>query len=227
MSIAVYALVACAILASCAPGGSARRESPDLSIEPEVWEFGTIERGQVVYKGLKVTNRGPDTLGIKVYSTCDCLSVLNQTETVLPGETAIIDVTYMGDEIKDTVTKTLFVDAGDPEKQRLSLRVTGTVIPGKAPHLVILPDPLPLDASSGDRQELELQVTNRGEEVLEIKDVSCFGCLNQWNNMELFQGEEMTLGIRTIPGWTGGRWVEIRSNDPVQPLKKIAILEVD
>ena len=42
--------------------------------------------------------------------------------------------------------------------------------------------------------------------------------------MTLEAGGEARLEVETIPSWEDGRWLEIESNDPVSPLRKISLV---
>jgi hypothetical protein len=94
-------------------------------------------------------------------------------------------------------------------------------------------DPLLLDPEDPDYPEAKLQLHNMGEQHLEIIDVRCFGCtVDHWDPVSL-AGPGDLMGtpiwgckVRKIEGWTGTRWIEIETDDPVYPVKKVAILEL-
>ncbi len=212
---------------ACAPHIAKEQAGPSLDIETEVWGFGTIERGETATGAVSVANVGSDTLRLSLYSTCACLTATPERASIEPQGGRTIALSYVGDEIKDPVTKTVFIDSNDLGNPRVAFKVTGTVIPGRAPHLVAIPDPLPLDPASPAYPQAELKLENRGEETLVIDEVTCFGCTNAWSQKTLAGGEEAVLDILPLPEWTDRKWLEIESNDPVQPLKKITIVELD
>ena len=72
-----------------------------------------------------------------------------------------------------------------------------------------------------------IRIENRGKEALRIYEITCFGCTSTSSRMVLDGGEEALLEVLLLPDWTDGRWLEIESNDPVQPLKKITLVELD
>ena len=39
-------------------------------------------------------------------------------------------------------------------------------------------------------------------------------------------GQRYGFMVRGLENWTGTRWIEIETNDPVNPVKKVAILEL-
>ena len=225
--VARYLLAALCVTIACAPQTARESAGPSLAIETETWSFGMIERGETATGRFEIANTGSDTLRLSLYSTCDCLSAMPEQVEIPAGEKHTIELSYMGDEIKAPVTKTVFIDSNDPENPRLAFEVTGTVTPGRAPHLVVIPDPLPLDAADPAYPQAELKLENRGKETLEIDEVTCFGCMEIWSKKVLAGGEETILVVIPSPDWNDRRWLEIESNDPVQPLKRIAIVELD
>jgi hypothetical protein len=222
-----YFLAALFLLVGCGQHAAREKAGPALSVDKDNWSFGTIERGEISRGRLVIANIGSDSLHLNLYSTCDCLSAVPEQATLPPGGKQSVDLSYLGDEIKAPVTKTVFIDSNDPETPRLAFKVTGTVTPGSAPHLSAIPDPLALDPALPTYPEGELKITNLGVDTLEIEEVTCFGCANTLGQRLLSEGEEAALIVVPLPDWSGKRWLEIRSNDPVQPLTKIMIVELD
>ena len=226
--VARYLVIVLCVTVACATARIAEEKAgPSLAIGAEAWSFGMVERGETAKGTISIGNAGSDTLRISLYSTCDCLTAVPRETSIPPGGKRSVELTYMGDEIKDPVTKTVFIDSNDPANARVAFRVTGTVTPGRAPHLIAIPNPLALDPGAPTYPQAELTIKNRGEAALEIFEVTCFGCTNTWNQNVLAGGEEAVLEIMPLPDWSDRRWLEIESNDPIQPLKKITIVELD
>jgi hypothetical protein len=116
------------------------------------------------------------------------------------------------------------------------------VIEGGGPHIVLTPNPLPVwtrretqpggepggSATDGSVTKVgTLAVANRGKAELTVKAIRGFGCAGDWSEVVLEPGAEATLQVETIPSWEDGRWLEIESNDPVSPLRKISLVEMD
>jgi hypothetical protein len=171
-----------------------------------------------------VRNDGGDTLHISLHSTCDCLVAEAETQTIVPGGDASILLSYTGETIKEHATKTLFIDSDDPSNPRAAVTATGQILPGDLPHMVALPDPLLLDKPKADEFSRTITVANRGKQELVIEEIRCFGCLNEWSQTVIGGGEEAPLGIEILPDWSDGRWIEIESNDPVWPVRKVVIV---
>jgi len=226
--VARYLVIVLCVTVACATARIAEEKAgPSLAVGAEEWSFGTVERGETAKGTISIGNTGSDTLSISLYSTCDCLATVPGEAVIPPGRKHSIELIYMGDEIKDPVTKTIFIDSNDPANPRVAFRVTGTVTPGRAPHLVAIPNPLALDPGDPAYPQAELTIRNRGEAALEIFEITCFGCTNAWSQNVLAGGEEAVVEIVPLPDWKDRRWLEIESNDPIQPLKKITIVELD
>jgi len=230
--------VGCALLITlaCAPAKTVKqtgikRTGPVISLSAGSWSFGTLKRGEKSSGEITVANAGTDTLSVKLHPTCDCLEAWMDSDRLAPGESLPVYLTYLGDEIKDKTTKTLYVDSNDEIKTRIAVRVTGKVIPGDGPHLRVTPDPLLFDPENPGYPEAPLAILNIGKGCLEIKEIRLFGCTADWHPagppVSLNSGEEkIAFGVHILEGWSGTRWIEIETNDPVNPLKKVAILEL-
>jgi hypothetical protein len=215
------------LLVSCAPLPRQQPENPSLILETDMWEFGTLKRGETTETEIGITNGGGDTLRIAVHSTCDCLTAVVGTEMIPPGAGISILLSYMGDDVKSKVTKTVFIDTNDPVRPRAALTVTGSVLEGELPHLVVSPNPMSFEASSSTDGAVPLELENRGRQVLRIDAIRCYGCSSLWNGLELVYGESVRIDIELMADWPDKRWIEIESNDPVRPLLKVAIVELD
>lgn len=213
-------------VAACAPAPRRQPEGPAIVLDEPTWEFGTLKRGETAGTEIAISNGGSDTLRISAYSSCDCLSAKLQAEAIAPGKSTLLIISYMGDEVKARVTKTVFLDSNDPVNPRLTLKAMGTVLAGDLPHLVVTPSPLPYDVATGDGTSL-LKIANRGQQRLKIDAIRCYGCTSRWSFLELASGDEIQLDIGLLPDWHDNRWIEIESNDPVSPLRKVVIVELE
>ena len=214
------------LLASCASGLSQKGTRASIALEKDTWHFGTIRRGEEVTTSIALRNRGSDTLNVALFSTCDCLTGKVETETLLPRTQTAIFLSYIGDEVKERVTKTVFVDSNDRASPRLTITVTGRVLKGQGPHLVVIPTPLLFEQTDEPGSQAILSIANRGKENLFVEEVRCFGCKSDWSPVEVAEGQELGLRIELLSNWSGQRWIEIESNDPVVPLTKVAIVEL-
>ena len=236
-------LLSLLLILACAPAktvkeSEVKRTGPVVSLSADAWDFGTLKRGETNAGEIVLSNVGTDTLSVSLHPTCDCLEAWMESERLAPGESFPVYLTYLGDEIKDRTTKTLYVDSNDDVNPRIAVKVTGKVIPGDGPHLVVTPDPLLFDPEDPEYPEASLDLHNRGIQHLKIIEIRCFGCeVDYWEPVSLAgsgsaMGESAanapvySLKVRKLANWTGTRWIEIETNDPVNPVKKVAILEL-
>ena len=221
-AVVILTWVACA-----PPPEKPAPNAPAVEVEKQVWNFGTIERGEKAKTRLKVTNRGQDSLRLVVNTSCECLSATVDPSVVPPKGASWLSLEFLGYEIKDLTSKTLYLSTNDPLQPQVTITVTGRVTRGKGPHLVATPNPLPVEmAADSSSASGSLTISNQGGARLVIKANRCFGCKRDWNELVLEPGEQAVLHIQTLPGWQNGRWVEIESNDPVWPVKKISLVEM-
>jgi hypothetical protein len=218
-------------------GGHGQRPGPRIELEKSAWSFGTIARGDTARTEITVANRGSDSLGLELNTACTCLSARAEPAVVPPQRSGKIVLAFTGESVSEAVSKTLFIDSNDPADPRVTLTVTGKVVEGEGPHLVVEPDPLWIEGApptdgAGQPGEArpggaDLTIANSGARDLVISDVRCLGCSIDWSRFTLSPGESAQLRIGVTPGWKGSRWVEIESNDPVTPLKKVGVVGPD
>lgn len=225
--VARVLIITLVLAVSCVPGLRRHPEGPSIEVKPEAWRFPNTRRGETAETEIMVLNRGTDTLTIAIYSSCDCLSATAVSDTIPPGESTPVHVAYLAEGVAAYTAKTLFVDSNDPLRPRVAVGVAGTVLPSDLPYLVARPNPLPVQTQSQGEPATFLTIKNYGEQDLHISDIRCYGCTGSWTARELVHSEEIHYPIELIPGWVGSRWIEIESNDPVTPLLKIAIVEMD
>ncbi len=194
-----------------------------LIIDPHVWEFGTIKRGDVADTQVTLRNTTCDTLRLKVSSSCSCLEVEPQSLVIPPGVEASLELRYIGDQIAERVTKTIFVRSLQPTDISETITVTGKIQAGIKPHIMITPAPIPVASAEG---EAIFTIRNKGNEDLIITNISCHGCQLDPNvrEVEIGGGESLSLSVSPLPRWSGRMWIEVTSNDPVTPQKKVPVV---
>lgn len=227
---------------SCTPPKTPLRTGPSMRLEKDLWDFGTIERGEKAATRIEVTNDGADTLRFSLTPSCDCLTAKPESALVPPRASTSISLSFLGYEIKEATSKTLYVDSNDPIQSRISVTIRGKVVQGQGPDIGVIPNPLPAEraqassdqagpsrAGSGEEafEQAILKISNHGREDLIIKEVRCFGCVSDWTEMVVSEGHEAVLQLEILPIWPDARWIEIESNDAVFPLKKISIVEIE
>lgn len=105
--------------------------APVIKFDKEVYDFGTVNEGDVVETTFKVTNTGASDLVItKAKGSCGCTVPTWPKEAIKPGETADVDVKFntSGKPNKQSKTVTLTTNTA---KGQETVKVTGMVIPKK------------------------------------------------------------------------------------------------
>ena len=202
---------------------------PRVRLERTAWNFGTIARGDTARSEIAVANEGSDSLRLTLHTACICLTARAVPAVVPPHQSGRIELAFAGETVSEATSKTLFIDSNDPAEPRVTIGVSGAVVEGQGPHLVVEPDPLWIERQRSDAAGpvSELTLMNVGARDLVIKDVRCLGCSTDWTRFTLAPGESAQLAIGVTLDWSGSRWVEIESNDPATPLKKISLVGID
>jgi hypothetical protein len=228
---ALLVLALCGLLAAGCSSATRKSEGEDrregLRVETAEWDFGTLKRGETATRALEITNAGDDTLNVSTSSSCDCLTAEAGTRTLAPGETTRLVLSFLAEEVKDRVTKTAYVETGGAHATRLAITVTGRVEPGDGPHIVCLPSPLLFEKARTGFPVASLRVVNMGRAELEVTAIRGFGCDADAPAFNLGAGEEMDVEVSLVDGWTGVRWLEVDSNDPVYPTSRVPLVVLE
>jgi hypothetical protein len=139
--------------------------APELYIEKDVYDFGTILEGTVITHNFVIENRGDEPLLIpNVRSTCAC-AVADYTDKILPGEKGKVTIEFdskgSGGQSVDYKVRG---DSNDPDKEYFDLAIKGHV----DPILIIEPDKVVLSGNAGENMETEIFVTHDKRHPLKI-----------------------------------------------------------
>jgi hypothetical protein len=96
-------------------------------------DFGTIQeaKGQVSYE-FEFENSGDKPLVIvSATASCGCTKPVYPTDPIKPGKKGKLKVTYNPSGRPGEFNKTIKVRTNAPKSKRVSLKITGTVIPAK------------------------------------------------------------------------------------------------
>lgn len=110
--------------------------APVASVAAPSYHFGTIREGETVKHTFQIANQGNEPLIIgRVLSGCGCIAVAVKTESILPGESAPIDVSFASDGFSGPVAVNIRVIVNDPERAYTDLSLWGEV----RPHFTVVP----------------------------------------------------------------------------------------
>jgi hypothetical protein len=117
----VAALVGTALLVQA-------KHEPQIQFDETSFDFGQIYQNQEISHEFAFRNAGGSTLEIgKVTSTCGCAAAMPTKRELAAGETGVIRVTFRSGRYRNRVTKHVYVDTNDAERQRLVLTITAMV----------------------------------------------------------------------------------------------------
>ncbi len=100
-------------------------KEPVISFDKKIWDFGTINDGEVVEHTFRFTNTGTNDLIISNASaSCGCTIPEWPKEPIAPGEKGEIKVEFNSNGKKDMVTKDITILANtNPVKTILQIKV--------------------------------------------------------------------------------------------------------
>ena len=103
-------------------------KAPNISFEDKIFDFGTINRGDVIEHVFKFTNTGKSDLIIrKTKASCGCTVVNPSKNIIKPGETAELKVKFNSAGKRNKQNKSITVITNSPNNAQVVLRVTGFV----------------------------------------------------------------------------------------------------
>lgn len=120
-------------LVACGPAGQ-----PDIELAQASTDLGEVENGEVREFSVQVQNVGDAPLHIEAVTTsCGCTTAEVSPETIAPGESGSLRVTYdsgaHGPEFKGPVERQVFIDSNDPDEREVVFKLAVEVLPPPAP----------------------------------------------------------------------------------------------
>lgn len=104
-----------------------KANAPVAFIENNVFDFGTVNEGDIVKKDFKLTNKGKTDLLIRnVKASCGCTAVKNEN-VVKPGQTTDLKVEFNSRGKRGRQNKSVTIITNDPVNSTLVLRIMGDV----------------------------------------------------------------------------------------------------
>jgi hypothetical protein len=128
-SVAALAVLAAIV---SAPAGADEKATlaPRIQVEPEAFDFGTVQQGKTLRKDFTLRNFGDATLVIEgVSTTCGCTAALAAEDHVPPGGRTVLRVTFETRTFSGKVERDVLVRSNDPKAPRVQVRVSATVEP--------------------------------------------------------------------------------------------------
>jgi hypothetical protein len=108
--------------------------APRIVVEPMSFEFGAVRAGRAVQKEFLVRNHGRTDLVIhKVVSSCGCTAALTDSQTVKPGGSTPLRVTFTAPEEPGRLQKSVLLQSNDPVRPSLEVKIEATIVAAKKP----------------------------------------------------------------------------------------------
>lgn len=214
----------------------AQVEGPKVSAQQLEYNFRDVNQGDVVSHSFVLSNNGGDLLSIlDVKASCGCTAANPDKNSLKPGETTNIVVSFNSKGRKGVQTKTVTVKTNDKENPTLTFTIKcNVIVPEKDAKkdgaLILFPENQ-FDfgqVSEGQIVEHTFKFSNNGNAVLNIKDIktSC-GCTAAIVSEKTIKpGESGSIKVELDTKSRVGkmsRTVTVVSNDQDNPNKVITI----
>ncbi|MBN1458407.1 MAG: DUF1573 domain-containing protein [Armatimonadetes bacterium] len=99
-----------------------------IQFSEKVYDFGTMYQNEEVTHAFAFQNIGTGLLKIeKVKSSCGCTAALPKKRELAPGEETTLNVTFKSGNMRDRVTKHIYIDTNDAVEPRATLNITATI----------------------------------------------------------------------------------------------------
>jgi hypothetical protein len=112
------------------PNEKSPEAKPKISFEKTVHDFGELDIGQKGTCEFRFKNTGSGLLEIgSIKATCGCTVPTLAKKQYQPGEDGVIKIKYSGQSSPGAVTKSIYVNANDPENPKVKLMIKAKVVP--------------------------------------------------------------------------------------------------
>jgi len=227
--IAVVAVVALSAAAAAAPG-----EKKALGKFKETsWDFGKIRQNDVVFHEFVFVNEGNAPLVIeRIATSCGCTAALASEDTIGPGKSGKVKVTFDSRGYSGKIVKYIFVESNDADDPRRELVVSAEIEVPPQPRIDLDRYTLDLGLSlEGEETSGRVLVRNTGE--LELKVEISHPEFKFFVNgktasfpLPIASGKSAEIEIRLPgPSKTGmlRDYVLVKSNDPLRSTVSIYV----
>lgn len=108
---------------------------PDIELDVDSYDFGTVSQLKLYDHVLKVRNVGTAKLVIKrAAATCTCYEVSLSEMELEPGDETDLKVTLKSGMMEGTVTKGIMVASNDPDEPLTTIQITANIVPRLIVH---------------------------------------------------------------------------------------------
>jgi len=105
-----------------------RMQAPHLEVEKDVADFGSIQTGEKIDQIYTLKNTGKTKLDlVMIKPSCDCIKIMSAIESIEPGASVDLKVTFDASGLRGTQQKYLTVFSNDPSGPAKRLILKGVV----------------------------------------------------------------------------------------------------
>ncbi|MFH1354826.1 MAG: DUF1573 domain-containing protein [Candidatus Omnitrophota bacterium] len=99
------------------------------AIGPYFWDFGEIEKAEIVEHNFTISNNSGKTLKIeRVHTSCGCTASEVGNDTLLPGKSTQIKVKFDSKSYSGEIKQYAYVHTDDPENSLIKLTIKAKVM---------------------------------------------------------------------------------------------------
>lgn len=203
--------------------GSERIQGPRIEFANPVFDFGTLDSGEVVKHAFIFTNTGSATLEITaVKPACGCTTSDTWDRTVEPGKTGKIPIEFNSKGFGGDLKKTVRVSSNDSSQTNVTLQIKGTVWRAFdiVPHFAYF-NFLP---GAKEKQTRTVRIKSNLEEPIVLSDPA-------WTNKNfnvvlktVKEGKEFELTLSADPVQGSGpanTLIELKTSSPKSPVIQV------
>lgn len=211
--------------------------SPKIKFREEFYDFGSINRGDIVEHFFEFFNIGDDTLKIAYISaTCGCSAGLLNKREFQPGEKGNLIVRFNSTGKYGIQTNKIFVHTNDPDNPIKVLTIRAEVISKidtlNAAKIVL--DRITHDFGNieeGKIHETLFVIKNMGRDTLEIQEIitscGCTAAVPRKRRIAPNEQTEFKVQLDTTNRFGSLKnEIIVRTNDPIQPETHLYLIAV-
>ncbi|MDX1589301.1 MAG: choice-of-anchor D domain-containing protein [Oleiphilaceae bacterium] len=207
---------------------------PEISVDPDAVDFGTVQAGMTPQESITVSNVGGADLGIQdvILGGTDAsdFMITNDCTTLAPSASCTIDVTYFASgEGSDSANVTIVSD--DPVNDTQVVNLTGSSVEVVMPEISTELESLDFgEVPVGTMKDLDVTVSNSGGGDLVIEGIDIAGAnasdfMFTDNCTTLNDQQSCTITVTYTSNVNEDRTanLEITSNDPDNAVHTVAL----
>lgn len=148
------------------------QELPEIVIEPETFDFGTMDASSTRSREFEIKNVGKAKLTLeKGDTTCRCTKFELGATELEPGQSTKATVEWTGKNFRGPYRQHANIQTNDPRKSRVSITITGKII---STTKVEPPDLVFSNIAAGTKATQTLQIYSFAPGKFELSDAEIF-----------------------------------------------------